>query len=161
MLQQQGYNETVFVDYYRPRDFYRGNRTSPRNTATEMFKLKNGIGLDGYHHKIALESLNGRHIIYPIRNPNELNGLNTERVIGKHGQTEQDISLTCGIEGVNNGEAFSRILVYINSDINKRLVKKDFKTPTPSGPGVMNLFINTVRQACTTAQQYLYSKKPA
>ncbi|MBI2659734.1 serine hydrolase [Candidatus Woesearchaeota archaeon] len=160
MLQQQGYNETVFVDYYRPKDLYRGNKTSARDTASEMFRLKNGIGLDEYHHKVALESLDGRYMTYPIsKKPQRLN---TEKIIIKHGQTEQDISLACGIEGVNNnGETFNSILVYIDSDINKRLVKKDFKTPTSSGSGIMNLFINTLRQACTIAQEYVSYKKPA
>lgn len=160
MVGQQGYNKTVFVDYYRQKDLYRGNKTSARDTASEMFRLRNGIGIDGYHHKVALESLDGRHITYPISK--NLEGLNKEKIIVKHGQTERDISLACGIEGVNNnGEEFKRILVYIDSDINKRLVKKDFRTATPSGPGIMNLFIDKLRQACTIAKEYVSYKRAA
>ena len=148
----QGYNETSFVDYYRPGALYRGNKTSANNTGRAVLDMVVGKGLDDKHHKIALEVLNGKRMMYAIRDPNNPDGIDPENILMKHGQSEQDISVTYRMKGKQDGKQFDGIVVLTLSDINKGIVKSDFKTPTPFGMEIMRYFINASRQVSKIAQ---------
>lgn len=156
MLEQQGYHKTVIADYFRPRGLYRENKTSANDTSMALFEMITGKGLDDRHHKIGLEVLNAKGMIYPICDPNNPDGIDTTNIFGKHGQSGHDISMASGIKGVQSGKEFNRIIVLIESGINKRIVKGDFKSPAPGGLETMQDYINAYRQFCKTAQMIGY-----
>lgn len=160
MLKQEGYHETVIGDYFRPRDLYREKvKTSARDASRALFEMTNGKGLDENHHKIALEVLNAQGIAYAICNPNNPEGIDTANILGKHGQSERDISTGYSIKGTRNGKYFNRVVVLIESGINKAIVKSDFKTPAPGGVETMMGYFNANRLLCKVAQSIGY--KPA
>ena len=161
MLRELGYENTSFSDYSLPRANYRGNQTSMTDTAKMMLDMLNGAGLDERHHKMALNALKTSTRIYIIRNTKNLNGLEVESVLMKHGQSERDVSVVYRMKGGYEGMNFDRIVAVNLSDLKQRIVKGNYKESTSFGKELIPGFLDFVREDSNRVQMAYSLKKAA
>jgi len=135
IIHDLGYNDTTFVDYYLPRSNHRGNTSSLNDVSKMMLDILNGEGLDEKHHKIALQIL-GSKMTYVIGDSQDLEGVNMDSIMVKHGQSERDMTILYRVSGEENGRTYDRVVSITLSGLKQRFVKGDFKTPTSFGRSV-------------------------